>query len=172
MTRAWLLGNALWLQAGWWGCVLGARYPGLLLGVLVGLLIHLCLCRRRIVEVRVLLMIGLAGCVLDALLGAVGVFDFAQRPLPVWLALLWLVLASGMRHSLAWLGRPVWLALLCGLVGGPLAYLAGARLTGVGLPLGMVVTAMVLGMVWAVWFPLCLWLVGRVGAQGVEEDVA
>ncbi|MFD2640893.1 DUF2878 domain-containing protein [Pseudomonas japonica] len=161
MTRTWLLGNALWLQAGWWGCVLGARYPGLLLAVLAGLLVHLWLCRQRIAELRVLLIIGLAGCALDTVLGAAGVFDFAQRPLPLWLALLWLVLASGMRHSLAGLARPVWLAVLCGLLGGPLAYLAGARLTGVGLPLGMMATTLVLAPVWAVWFPLSLRLAAR-----------
>jgi len=158
VSRAWRVGNALWLQAGWWGCVLGARHPWLLGLVLAGLLLHLGLCRQRRDEVRALLTIGIAGCLLDALLGAAGVFDFAQCPLPPWLALLWLVLASGMRHSLAWLRRPTWLAVLCGALGGPLAYLAGARLTGVGLPLGSVTTALSLAGIWAVWLPLCLWL--------------
>ena len=99
---------------------------------------------------------GLAGCSLDASLGALGVFDFAQRPLPLWLAVLWLVLASGLRHSLAWARRPVWYGALLGLCGGPLAYIAGAPLAGVGLPWGTLGTALLLAPLWAVWMPLIL----------------
>jgi len=73
----------------------------------IGLALHLRYCQDRGAEVRALLWVTLAGCVLDSALGAMGVFDFAQWPLPLWLALLWLVLASGLRHSLAWAARPV-----------------------------------------------------------------
>jgi len=97
----------------------------------IGLALHLRYCQDRGAEVRALLWVTLAGCVLDSALGAMGVFDFAQWPLPLWLALLWLVLASGLRHSLAWAARPVWLGALLGMLGGPLAYLAGARLARV-----------------------------------------
>lgn len=154
--RSWLIGNALWLQIGWWGCVLGARYSWLLLAVAAGLILHLRLCPDWRAELRAVLGVGLAGCVLDAVLGATAVFDFAQAPLPLWLVLLWLVLASGLRHSLAWARSPLWLGVLCGMLGGPLAYLAGARLAGVGLPLGSLATGLVLAPIWGVWFPLCL----------------
>ncbi|MFJ4345433.1 DUF2878 domain-containing protein [Pseudomonas sp. NPDC089401] len=152
--RGWLLGNALWLQAGWWLCVLGAQRPWLLPVVMVGLLLHVRLAPRG--ELRVLLWVALAGCLLDSALGLLGVFDFAQWPLPLWLALLWLVLASGMRHCLAWLGQPLWRAALAGLLGGPPAYLAGARLAGVALPLGGLDTALVLAPIWALALPLAL----------------
>lgn len=161
MTRAWLLGNALWLQAGWWGCVLGAGHPWLLWLVLAGLAVHLWRCPDRPAEARALLWVGLAGCLLDASLGLLGLFDFAQAPLPVWLALLWLVLASGLRHSLAWAGSPIWRGVLLGLLGGPLAYLAGARLAGVGLPLGEPLSALLLAPLWGLWFPLSLRLAAR-----------
>jgi len=152
--RGWLLGNALWLQAGWWLCVLGAHRPWLLLIVLVGLLLHLCLSPAG--ELRVLLAIAAAGCLLDSTLGMLGVFSFDQWPLPPWLALLWLVLASGMRHSLAGFAQPAWRAVLLGMVGGPLAYQAGARLAGVNLPMGQLVTALILALVWALALPLAL----------------
>ncbi|OLS60253.1 DUF2878 domain-containing protein [Pseudomonas putida] len=152
--RAWLVGNALWLQAGWWGCVLGARHSWLLWAVGVGLVVHLRFCPDWRAEVRVVLGVGLAGCVLDSLLCVFGVFDFA--PLPIWLALLWLVLASGLRHSLGWMRTPIWLGVVGGMIGGPLAYLAGARLAGVGLPLGNLGTVLVLAPLWALWFPICL----------------
>ncbi|MGE8390196.1 MAG: DUF2878 domain-containing protein [Pseudomonas sp.] len=156
MPRRWLIGNALWLQAGWWICVLGAHRPWLLVIVPIGLALHLRYCQDRGAEVRALLRVTLAGCVMDSALGALGVFAFVQWPLPLWLALLWLVLASGLRHSLAWAARPVWLGALLGMLGGPLAYLAGARLAGVALPLGVMPTAIVLGMIWTLVFPLAL----------------
>ena len=152
--RGWLLGNALWLQAGWWLCVLGAHWPWLLLVVVAGLALHLRLSACG--EWRVLLVIAVAGCLLDSMLGILGAFHFEQWPLPPWLALMWLVLASGMRHSLAWLGQPLWRGVLAGLLGGPPAYLAGARLAGVELPMGQVGTALVLAPIWALVLPLSL----------------
>ncbi|MFZ0154836.1 DUF2878 domain-containing protein [Pseudomonas sp.] len=156
MSRGWMIGNALWLQVGWWACVLGAQVQWLLLIVPIGLAVHLRLCQERNAEVRALLRVALAGCLLDSLLGAVGVFDFDQRPLPVWLALLWLVLASGLRHSLAWTGRPYWRAALVGMLSGPLAYLAGARLADVDLPMGDVGTGLLLAPIWALVLPLAV----------------
>ncbi|WP_194790832.1 DUF2878 domain-containing protein [Pseudomonas sp. UFMG81] len=161
MSRYGLVANALWLQAGWWGCVLGARQPWLLGVVVAGLAVHLGLCRHLSEEVRTVLRIGILGCLLDSLLGALGVFAFTQSPLPAWLALLWLVLASGLRHSLAWAHRPLWRGVLAGALGGPLAYLAGAPLAGVELPLGPTATALILAPIWALWLPLCLHLAAR-----------
>ena len=155
-SRAWLIGNALWMQAGWWGCVLGARHPWLLLLVAVGLVIHVAICPRPGKEATALLRVGVAGWLMDAGLGALGVFEFDQPPLPLWLALLWLVLASGLRHSLAWARKPMWYGVLLGLIGGPLAYIAGAPLAGVGLPWGTLGTALVLGPLWAAALPLAL----------------
>ncbi|QHG68260.1 DUF2878 domain-containing protein [Pseudomonas putida] len=159
VRRGWLLGNALWLQAGWWLCVLGAHRPWLLLVVMVGLLLHLWLSPRG--ELRVLLWVAAAGCLLDSTLGMLGVFSFNPWPLPLWLALLWLVLASGMRHSLAGLGQPAWLPVLLGLLGGPLAYLAGARLAEVELPMGQLKTALILAPVWALALPQALRFAAR-----------
>ncbi|MBT2341192.1 MULTISPECIES: DUF2878 domain-containing protein [Pseudomonas] len=156
MARGWMLGNALWLQVGWWACVLGAHRPWMLLIVPVGLAAHLWRCPQPGAEVRALLRVTLGGCLLDSLLGAVGVFRFDQQPLPVWLALLWLVLASGLRHSLAWIRRDDRLAALLGMLGGPPAYLAGAGLAGVDLPMGEVGTALLLAPVWALVLPLAL----------------
>ncbi|WDY55984.1 DUF2878 family protein [Pseudomonas sp. PSKL.D1] len=156
MGRAWLVGNAVWLQLGWWACVLGAQRPWLLMAAPIGLGVHLWLCRQRAAEIRTLLSVALAGCLLDSMLGLAGVFRFDQWPLPLWLALLWLVLASGLRHSLAWAGQRLWLGALLGLLGGPPAYLAGAALAGVELPLGRLNTALVLAPVWAMAFPLLL----------------
>ncbi len=161
MPRAWLIANALWLQVGWWACVLGAKVPWLLLLVPLGMAVHLTLCAARGSEVRALLRVTLAGCVLDSLLGAIGLFRFEALPLPLWLVLLWLVLASGLRHSLAWAGWPFWRGASVGALGGPLAYLGGARLADVTLPLGAVVTSLLLVPIWALALPLLVRLAAR-----------
>ena len=36
---------------------------------------------------------------------------------------------------------------------GPLSYSAGAKLAGVGLPLGTAPSLLLLGLLWAVWLP-------------------
>lgn len=156
MSRAGLIVNALWVQLGWWGCVLGAQNAWWLLAVAAGLLAHLSFCPQPRAELRAVMRVGLCGMVLDWSLGALGLFGFAQTALPLWLALLWLVFATGLRHSLAWAVRPVWRGALLGMVGGPLAYCAGAPLAGVVLPLGIVGTALVLAPLWALWLPLAL----------------
>ena len=161
MPGRWLVANAGWLQAGWWICVLGAERPWLLLLVIAGVVVHLRLCPDVNAEVKALLRVTLAGCVLDSTLGALGVFGFDGWPLPLWLALLWLVLASGMRHSLAWAGRHWQIGALIGALGGPLAYVGGARVTQVALPLGTLETGLLLMPIWALALPLLARLAAR-----------
>ena len=76
MRSRWLIANALWLQAGWWVCVLGAERPLLLLLVIPGVAVHLRLCPDIHAEVKALLRVTFIGCVLDSVLGALGVFGF------------------------------------------------------------------------------------------------
>jgi len=161
MSRRRLVANALWLQAGWWLCVLGAGTPLLAVLVIAGLAIHLSLCPDLHAEVKALLWVTPVGCVLDSTLGALGVFGFDTWPLPLWLALLWLVLASGMRHSLAWAGRHWRWGALLGALGGPLAYVGGARLADVDLPMGPLQTGLLLMPIWAVTLPLLVRLAAR-----------
>jgi len=161
MSGRWLVANAVWLQAGWWICVLGAERPWLLLLVIAGVAVHLRLCPDVNAEVKALLRVTLAGCVLDSTLGALGVFGFDGWPLPLWLALLWLVLASGMRHSLAWAGRHWQIGALIGALGGPLAYVGGARVTQVALPLGTLETGLLLMPIWALALPLLARIAAR-----------
>ncbi|MCO7521802.1 MULTISPECIES: DUF2878 domain-containing protein [unclassified Pseudomonas] len=149
-----LIFNALWLQAGWWVCVLGAERRWLLWLVIPGLAVHLRLCQDANAEAWAMVRITLAGCLLDSALGALGLFVFDAWPLPLWLALLWLVLASGMRHSLAWAGDNWRLGSLLGALGGPLAYVGGATLAGVALPLGAAQTGLLLAPVWALALPM------------------
>lgn len=151
-----LLVNAVLFQLGWFACVLGAQRPALLLLAGACLLAHFAFIGRSSGELAAVATLTLAGCGLDTLLLNLGLFDFAgdSRVLPLWLALLWALFATTLGHSLAWSARPWWLGSLVGTLGGPLSYLLGARLAGVGLPLGIWPTLLILALVWALLVPL------------------
>lgn len=150
-----LLANAILFQLGWFACVLGGDSPWLLV-VAVALVVHLFWVSSWAREGKLLLSVFLFGSALDSFLMHMGVFDFGETRtlIPLWLALIWLLLASTLDHCLAWSAQPWWRASLLGAIGGPLAYYAGAQLAGVGLPLGTTATITLLALVWAVVMPV------------------
>lgn len=160
MSARWrLLLNAGLFQLGWFACVLGASQPWLLLIALGCLAMHLRWVAPAVDEWRAVLKVGVCGWVVDSVLMQLGVFDFGLAGgnawiLPLWLAMLWLLFASTLRYSLQWTARPWWLGSLLGAIGGPLSYLGGAKLAGVGLPLGLWPSLLLLAVIWAALLPL------------------
>ena len=155
MNRKLLL-NALLFQAGWFACVFAAREPWLLAVAALALLAHFLWVGRWAAEGRLVASVLIAGSALDSFLLQLGVFDFgAERVLvPLWLALLWALLATTLNHCLAWTARPWWLGSLLGAVAGPLSYWAGASIAGVSLPLGSIPTLLLLAGLWALLMPV------------------
>ncbi|MDD0841666.1 DUF2878 family protein [Pseudomonas sp. Gutcm_11s] len=147
-----LLLNAGLFQLGWWACVLSPQHPWLLALAPLILASHLIWLAQP-GEWRGVLAVTLLGTVLDALLASLGLFDFSLPPL--WLILLWPLLACTLSHSLAWSAHPRWRAALLGALAAPPAYIAGASLAGVGLPLGVPLTWLLLAALWAGVLPLC-----------------
>ncbi|AOE87382.1 DUF2878 domain-containing protein [Pseudomonas sp. TCU-HL1] len=150
-----LVANAVLFQIGWLACVFGSHQPWLLLAVPLILAVHFCWIGNWQQERKLLLIVFLAGSLLDTALIHLGVFHFpgTDRVLPLWLALLWSLLATTLNHSLAWSARPWWRASLLGGLCAPPAYLIGARLADVGLPLGLWISAGLLSLVWAMVLP-------------------
>ena len=73
---------------------------------------------------------------------------------PYWMLSLWIVFATTLNHSLRWLmNRPV-AAALAGAIGGPLAYLAGAKLGA----LSIVTPAVTLPFIALLWTPAMITL--------------
>ena len=107
MNRKLLL-NALLFQTGWFACVFAARQPWLLAVAALALLAHFRWVGRWAAEGRLVASVLIAGSALDSFLLQLGVFDFgAERLLvPLWLALLWALLATTLNHCLAWTARP------------------------------------------------------------------
>jgi hypothetical protein len=157
------LANAALFQLGWFACVLSPQQPWLLLVPLLVLGAHLRWLSSWAAEGQLLLYSLLIGVTLDSALLHLGLFDFGQPRLlvPLWLALLWPLLASTLRHSLAWTARPWWRASLLGAISAPLSYYAGAQLAGVTLPYGTPLTLLMLGLLWAAVLPFLQGLADR-----------
>jgi len=95
------LTNAVLFQVGWLACVLGGDSLWLLLALAV-LVIHLGWISSWAEEGRLILSVVLVGTAVDSLLRVAGVFEFQDlSPLiPLWLMLLWALLATTLRHCL------------------------------------------------------------------------
>ena len=140
-------------QCGWFACVLGGDSLWLLVGLAV-LGIHLLWISSWARDGRLILSVTALGTLLDTLLRTLGVFQFTEPgPLiPVWLILLWALLATTLRHCLAWSARPWWRAAVLGAVGGPLSYYAGSQLAGVQFGFSVAPTLIALALLWALVF--------------------
>ncbi|MBX8609770.1 DUF2878 domain-containing protein [Pseudomonas cichorii] len=147
--------NAVLFQIGWFTCVMGGNSYWLLIAAVV-LLIHLLWTSSWAREGRLLLAVTVLGTLLDSALMNLGVFDFGTNSplIPLWLVLLWAVLATTLNHCLAWTASPWWRASLLGAIGGPMSYYAGSQLAQAQFPIGLWPSLLILGAVWAVFFPL------------------
>ena len=147
------LANAALFQCGWFACVLGGDSAWLLVGLAV-LAVHLLWISSWAEDGALIVGVMLAGTLLDSALRALGVFQFSEPgPLiPFWLMLLWALLATTLRHCLAWTARPWWRAAVLGALGGPLSYYAGSQLAGVQFGYGLTPTLAGLAPLWALLF--------------------
>lgn len=128
------LWNFVAYQCAWFAVILGAAHGMAQEGVAVAVLVaavHLALRPER-VELQLIGAAVLAGLVVDSALVVSGRVQFAaawpQGLAPLWMLSLWAAFATTLNHSMRWLmARPA-VAALAGAMGGPLAYLAGAKL--------------------------------------------
>jgi hypothetical protein len=149
------LANAALFQLGWFACVMGGNSLWLLVP-LAALVVHLLWISNWAEEGRLILSVVILGTAVDSLLRWLGIFEFSDdSPLiPLWLMLLWALLATTLRHCLSWTARPWWRASVLGAAGGPLSYYAGGQLAGVQFPYGQASTLIGIGLLWALLLPL------------------
>jgi hypothetical protein len=171
--------NFVAFQVAWLACVLGGANDRTLAGTLVVAAViglHLALAQRPRPEALLIVVAAVIGLIWDSWLVALGLMsyptgNFAPGLAPYWIVAMWALFATSLNLSMAWLkGRP-WLAALFGAVGGPLAYLAGARLGGLQMsdPV-LALGAQAFG--WAVLFPLLTSLAARLNGFGPAPPAA
>jgi hypothetical protein len=163
-----LLVNFVAFQIGWFACVLGAAHGMPWLGVAVAAAVvayHLLRASRARPEFVLILVAAAIGFVVDSALVATGWIAYPNGALiagtaPAWIVAMWVVFATTLNVSLAWLKRSVPLAILFGAAGGPLAYAAGAKLGGLVF-LQQMPALIALAIGWAAITPLLLWIADR-----------
>lgn len=124
------------MQIGWFACVLGAAHQMPWLGPAVSLPLiawHIARSSQRDSELQLVLCALVIGLILDSALASASLIYFASGSILTgfttpWMLSLWLGFAITLNHSLKWLMAKPILAVLFGLIGGPLAYWSGAKL--------------------------------------------
>jgi len=163
-----ILVNFVAFQVGWFACVLGAAHGLPWAGTGAALAIvawHLARAARPRAELALVLIAAGIGALWDSALSALGWIRFPNGVLiegtaPHWIVAMWMLFATTLNVSLGGLGRNLPLAAAFGALGGPLAYLGGAKLgalTFVAQDAALV--ALALG--WAMLTPLLLLLARR-----------
>lgn len=115
------------------------------------------------VELKLVLVAGALGYVLDSVLVLAGWLSFPSQaqlgaPSSVWMVSLWLGFAATLRHVLGWLRGRYLLGAILGMIFGPLAYWGGSRLGAIVLGDGAT-SLVAIGVEWLIAMPLLLGLV-------------
>jgi len=133
--------NMVAYQVAWFACVLSAAFGMPWIGAASALVVvaaHLTLIDRRAAELKLIGAAVIVGLVVDTALLRSGELRFVSSAwpegfAPYWMLSLWAAFATTLNHSLRWVMRRPWVATLLGVIGGPLAYLAGAKLDALHL---------------------------------------
>jgi len=125
-------------------------------------------------EIGAIAASGAFGAIAESLMATSGLVAYAASPpgallAPLWMIALWLAFGGTLPALDSLVGSPLSLrAVLLGGLGGPLAYLAGARLGALEFPGAVAPALLALALVWAVALPLLLHVRRRLqGAQTV-----
>jgi len=154
-------------QLGWLVCVLGGDAYAVVF-TLSALLIHQWLIVTHRCEWKLVGIVVFCGCLWDIAMAQTGVILFAHTALvgiPLWLVCLWLLFATTFMHSLLWLRRFLWLAVLLGGVFGPLSYWFGANLTDAQLRAPVIGSLAIMAGGWALLFPCGIYYAAKLRQQ-------
>jgi hypothetical protein len=162
--------NVAGFQAVWLCCVAGAGrgllWPGLLAAALFAAL-TLAFGGQRGRDLRALILLLPLGIAVDSVFAASGWLAYAMPVpssflAPAWIVALWVGFILTLNHSLGFLRDRPWLAALFGLVGGPLAYSASARVFD-AVDFGVAATQVLLAvaLAWALFMPVAFALLKR-----------
>lgn len=152
--------NFLAFQIAWLVTVLAAAKGSQIIGpivVFIWILAYWIWQPKARKDFPLLISIGFVGLIADSFLTLIGAISFVHQPLfhaptTAWMIALWINFGACIRHSMSWAcGRYILLSLL-GMVGGPLAYLAGQKLGAIYVHSILTVAAVwVPAMVAVIW---------------------
>lgn len=172
--------NFLAFQAGWFASVLGAAQDMPWIGpavVSAVVILHLRQAQRPDLEAGLLVASGIIGLYFDSLLVSLGWVTYPSGLIsasfaPYWIVTMWVLFATTLNSSMAWLKGRRALAAVLGAIAGPLSYIAGAKLGGIEfVERGAAIVFLAIG--WAVAMPILITLADKLNGFGdpvpVEE---
>lgn len=156
-TIHWLINFSIY-QANWCICIIWGNtlsWVALLL-----LAVHLYLTPYRKADLQLIALVTCMGILLDGILKAIGFFSFTTDnfPIPFWLIVIWMTLATLPNHSLGWLKDKTFTAGMLGMIAGPLAYWAGTRLGVATFNWKLLPSLLVLGILWSLVWPAIMFM--------------
>lgn len=168
VPRPTLLNYALY-QVGWFACVLGAAWQRPVTGFAIAVLLtgaHLWLAAERGIEARLLALALALGVAVESFQVWSGTYRFTSGTVvawtsPPWLLWMWAQFATTFRYSLRQVMLRPLRAALFGVVGGPLAFLAGQGLGAVTLAHPLLPALARLACAWGLALCLCAWAARR-----------
>ena len=126
------------------------------------MLLHLYMAPRPEQEAGLILLTGIFGFAVDTLQALAGLYAFAHTSAapwlcPLWMVALWMIFATTLNASMAWLAGRYPLAAVLGAICGPVSYVAGARLGAIEFPAHVGLSLVGIAVVWACVMPSLLW---------------
>ena len=165
------IGNGLMFNVSWFAIIVSQSASVALAIVAIHLVAHFRLMGRGAVEVSLVAGVSVLGIVIDQVLFGAGVFtrDGVAGLPPIWMSCIWPVLATTLLHAFSGLALRPLLAMLFGAIGGAGSYMAGTRMTDVDFG-SATVGPVVMGILWAILFPVLLKLANRLINHGGDTD--
>jgi len=168
-------------QLVWFAAVIGAEHglvwPGVI-GMLVYAACQLVAVRHYKTDLSLMATAIVMGFLLDGGLIRAGLASYATpwpsaALAPAWILALWATFSLTFSQSLAYLQTRLWLAVLLGAVGGPLAYLSAARGWHVVTFVDPTWHALLwLGIGWGLATPALAWLAKRWSAAATAASIS
>lgn len=154
------IANFVWFQSIWALAIFTQYRFWYVIGGL--LILFYILSNQRLRDLACMGAIMVLGTLIDSVLTMVSIFVFTGPtffvPIPLWLVALWGAFALTLSYSLNYLQHRYAICAALGAVFGPISYWAGERFNAVEFDYSLALTLGVLAAVWAVTFPLCVWI--------------
>lgn len=153
--------NLVLFKAGWLACVMlaAADRPALAtLAVVAVVVVHLLRAAVPVKEAVFLLAAALIGLTWESFLLSTGLLQYPESSqsgawAPHWIVAMWVLFATTVNHGLEWIKRNWMLCSAMGLIGGPLAFWAGAGMGAVSFS-DPVLALFAIGAGWSLLLPL------------------
>jgi len=163
-----ILVNLSLFKAGWMAAVFAAAASLPILGTAVigiAVAVHLLRSDAPRDEFLLLALAAATGFVWESLLVHAGIVQYGENAsstglAPYWIVALWVLFATTLNVGMRWLRKNLLLASVFGALGGPLSFLAGAKVGAVSFS-DTSTALVVIGLGWAVLLPLLVSFAAR-----------